>query len=194
MLGPMNMQLPLTEPHPLKLRIEDFELLNRAGVFDAYHKAELIEGVIEVMNGEFRRHSRVKSQLTFRLQLALEAIGSDFAAFSEATLALSPHNLPEPDVIVAIGGLDDRYYERRDIAIVIEVADSSITRDLGAKCAMYAHETVPEYWVVALQTGEIHQFWKPRDGRFGDHRVVPLAGEVCSATLPELTIDGRGIL
>lgn len=194
MLAPMNMQLPLTEPHRLKLRIEDFELLGRAGVFDTYHKAELIEGVIEVMNGEFRRHSRVKNQLTFRLQLALKAIGSDFAAFSEATLALSPHNLPEPDVIVAMGGLDDRYYELRDVAILIEVADSSIARDLGAKCTMYAQETIPEYWVVALQTGEIHQFWKPGGAGFGEHRVVPLAGEVRSATMPELTIDGRGIL
>ena len=40
----MLMTPPMTEPHPLKLRIEDFEVLDRAGVFEAYAKTELIEG------------------------------------------------------------------------------------------------------------------------------------------------------
>lgn len=194
MVTRMNMVAPLTEPHPLKLRIEDFEILDRAGVFDTYHKAELIEGVIEVMNGEFRRHSRVKNELTYRLRRALEALGSELEAFCEVTLALSPHNLPEPDVIVAMGGTDERYYELRDIAIVIEVADTSVDRDLGAKCAMYGRKRVPEYWVVALPTGEVHQFSAPCDTGFAEHRIVAFSGEISSATMPDLTIDGRDIL
>jgi Uma2 family endonuclease len=190
----MNMQLPFTEPHRLKLRIEDFELLDRAGAFDEYGKVELIDGVIEVMNGEFRRHTYAKNELTFRLRLALEALGSERKAFCEASLALPSHNLSQPDVIVALGGVDERYYELRDVAIVIEVADSSAARDLGAKFTMYAAQGVPEYWVVALPTGELHQFWAPSDDGFAERRVVPLAGELRSATMLELAIDGRGIL
>ncbi len=190
----MNMAAPLTEPQRLKLRIEDFELLDRAGVFDEYRKVELIDGVIEVMNAEFRKHNRAKNELTYRLRRDLEDLGSAFEAFSESSLALPSENLPQPDVIVALGGADERYYEVRDLAIVIEVADTTVARDLGAKCAMYAAEGVPEYWVVAVPTGEVHQFWAPARDGFGERRTVALAGPLESATMPGLAIDGTGIL
>lgn len=190
----MNMPPSLTEPHRLKLRIEDFTLLDHAGVFDAYGKVELIDGVIEVMNAEFRRHNRIKNYLTRRLQRALEDIGSRYEAFSESSLALPSHDLPQPDVIVARGGSDDRYYEVGDLAIVVEVADSTVARDLGVKCALYSAHGVPEYWVVAVASGEVHQFWDPGVDGFAARRMVPLEGELTSATMPELAIDGRGIL
>ncbi|WP_277754282.1 Uma2 family endonuclease [Sphingomonas glacialis] len=122
------------------------------------------------------------------------ALGSPYKAFCEASLALSEHSLLQPDVIVAIGGTDSRYYEIDDLAIVIEVADSTAARDLGLKCAMYAAQAVSEYWVVALPTGEVHQFWEPGVDGFAARRTVPFEGELTSATMPELTIDGRGIL
>lgn len=178
---------------PFKFDIEAFEILDRAGVFGD-RKVELIDGVIEVMNAEYRRHNHVKNELNFRLRVALERIGSAFSAFGEMSLALPSHNLPQPDVAVAIGGLDDRYYEIGDVAMVIEVADTTVRRDLGAKRAMYAAQGVPEYWVVAVPNAEVHQFWSPSPEGFAESRVVPLAGEIRSMTMPDLAIDGRGIL
>lgn len=189
----MRMTLQPPDASPFRFDIEAFGILDRAGVFED-RKVELVDGVIEVMNAEFRRHNRVKNEVNYRLRAALERLGSAFSAFTEMSLALPSHNLPQPDVAVAIGGSDDRYYELGDVAIVIEVADTTIARDLGAKRTMYSAQGVPEYWVVALPSAEVHQFWSPSDAGFGDHRVVPLAGEIRSATMPELAIDGRGIL
>ena len=190
----MLMMPQITEPQPLRLNIAAYEALDRAGVFENYKKVELIEGVIEVVNAEFRRHNYVKNELMFRLRQALETLGADLMAFTEASLALPTDNLPQPDVIVATGGLEDRYYEVGDVAIVIEVADTTIARDLGKKAAMYAAQGVPEYWVLALPTAELHQFWSPSPDGFGDRRTVPLAGDLRSATMPDLAIDGRGVL
>ena len=89
---------PIPEPHPLKLTIEDYALLDDAGVFDAYQKVELIEGMLVAMNGEYRRHTVMKNELMFRLRLALLALQSPYTAMVEPTLALPPHNLPQPDV------------------------------------------------------------------------------------------------
>jgi hypothetical protein len=58
---------------------------------------------------------------------------------------------------------------------------------------MYARKHIPEYWVIGLPTGEVHQFWDPDDTGFAEHRVVPLTGELRSATMRDLAIDGRGI-
>lgn len=187
----MTPQAP--DAHPFKFDIGAFEILDRAGVFDD-RKVELIEGVIEVMNAEFRRHNYVKNELNYRLRVALERLGSRFSAFNEMSLALPSHNLPQPDVAVAIGGVDERYYEIGDVAIIVEVADTTVSRDLGRKRAMYAAQYVPEYWVVALPKAEVHQFWAPVDGVFGASRILPLDSEIRSATMPELAIDGRGLV
>lgn len=190
----MNMPPSMTEPHRLKLRIEDFEVLDRAGVFDGHNKVELIDGGLVAMNAEFHPHTAMKNALMFRLRLALLALDSPYTAMVEPTLALPPHNLPQPDVMVTNAPLARAYFPLDRTAIVIEVADTTLADDLGVKCAMYAAQGVPEYWVVALATGEVHQFWGPGPDGFVEWRTVPLEGELTSATMPELTIDGRGIL
>ncbi len=179
---------------PFPLRIEDYELLDRAGVFQD-RRVELIEGVIIAVNSEYRPHTRVKNALMFRLQSALNALGSGLEAFVEPTLALPPRNMPEPDVVVASVPPDENdYFRLQHMVLVIEVGASTLRSDLGTKRKMYAAQGVPEYWVVDVYGREVHQFWTPRDGAFQNQQVVPLAGELRSLTMPELAIDGTGIL
>lgn len=72
----MTLIAPLNVPQPVKLRIEDYELLLRAGTFAHLAKTELIDGVIVEMDAQYRRHSFAKNELTYRLRRALEALGS----------------------------------------------------------------------------------------------------------------------
>ncbi|WP_374135399.1 hypothetical protein [Sphingomonas sp.] len=75
----MTEVLPLnTTPLPVKLRIEDYLLLDRSGAFDAYAKTELIDGEVFYVNAQHRPHARIKSQL--------------FLAISEALSAPQPHS------------------------------------------------------------------------------------------------------
>ena len=181
-------------PQPFPLRIEDYELLDRAGAFEG-RRVELIEGVIVSVNAEYSPHMFVKNELMFRLRLALRAIGSRHDAFVEPTLALPPHSLPEPDVVVAdLTPSANDYVRVRQVALVIEVGASTLRGDLGVKRRMYAAQNVPEYWVVDVNGREVNQFWTPRDGGYHETRVVPLAGELRSLTMPDLAIDGAGII
>lgn len=185
---------PMTEPHPLKLTIEDFELLNRGGVFDSYNKVELIEGMLVAMNAEYRRHTAVKNELMFRLRLALIALGSPYTAMVEPTLALPPYNLPEPDVAVVDAPMARDYFRIEHVALVIEVSDSTLANDLGAKLALYARHGVPEYWVIDIAETTVHQFWSVSVEGFSQRRSRPLAGALHSATMPDLVIDGTGLV
>ena len=132
--------------------------------------------------------------MAFRLQVALEAMTSPLMALSEASLALPPHSLPNPDILIARAVADRSYFRVEQVAIVIEVSDSTLRRDLGGKRTLYAVNSIPEYWVVDVDGRQVHQFWTPADGSYVDIRVVPLAGALQSATLADLTIDGHGIL
>ena len=59
---------------------------------------------------------------------------------------------------------------------------------------IYAAAGVPEYRLVDVNKAEVHRFADSRDGVYRAEPPVPLAGELRSLTMPELAIDGGGIL
>ena len=181
------------DPLPFKLRIEDYELLGRAGVFHG-HRVELIGGIIVVVNAQLQAHILVKNRLGRRLQNALEALHSPMEAIVEGSLALSASDLPDPDIVVGSFTPVRDYMRVEQVVLVVEVADTSIRHDLGEKRELYAAGGVPEYWVVDLTARQVHQFWSLSNSAYQDSRVVALEGELRSATIPELVIDGSGIL
>ena len=55
----MTEMVPLTNvPLPVKLRAEDYLLLDEAGAFMAYRKTELLDGEVVYMNAQHRPHAR----------------------------------------------------------------------------------------------------------------------------------------
>ena len=70
-----------------------------------------------------------------------------------------------------------------DIALLIEVSNTTLDHDLGVKAKLYARAGIPEYWVVDIKGRRIHQHREPRtksgtDG-YASLRVVE-PGEVLS--------------
>ncbi len=191
----MDQATTFTTPQPIKLTVDDFHVLHAAGAFDNHRHAELIEGVIVDMSPIGRTHALLTSRLFMRLAKALEAANSPLEAFTTATLAMPPHNAPEPDLFIATtedpGG---PYFAGRMAALVIEISRTTLAYDLSTKREMYARANVPEYWVVDADEATIHQFWSPIEGGYGESRLVQLEGPIASATIPDLAIDGSGIL
>lgn len=80
-----------TAPLPVKLRIEDYLLLDDAGAFDAYRKTELIDGEIYFMNAQHRPHARLKSRLFRLIADALDALDKGLEAIVEGSVTMPPH-------------------------------------------------------------------------------------------------------
>jgi Uma2 family endonuclease len=60
---------------------------------------------------------------------------------------------PEPDVKVVRGARRDYTGRRvgpRDVALVVEISDTSIDEDRGRKKRIYARARIPIYWIVNL--------------------------------------------
>jgi Uma2 family endonuclease len=190
----MNQQSAFDGPRPVKLTVDDFAVLDAAGAFADCHHTELVEGTVTEMSPQRRPHSYAKNELTHRLRLALEAMGSRFTAQSEVTISLPPHNAPEPDIVVTDAPRGEGYMPACAVALVVEVADASLRYDLEHKRRLYAAAGIAEYWVVDLIAGVVHRFWGTTDGAFQQGDRLPLAGPLASATLPGLAVDGAGIL
>ncbi len=180
-------------PHRAWLRVEDFLLLNDSGAFSDFSKTELIDGEIICMNAQFQRHSYVKSQLAFRLTNALAAIRPDLLVLVEVAIAMPPHDMPEPDITVMRGPIGQGAAALADVALVVEVADTTRDIDLGRKAALYARGGIAEYWVADLQNAEIVRHWQPGAEGYGARDVAPFGADLTAATLPALRIAANGL-
>lgn len=189
-MAPMTEHRPLNTAHlPLKLRVEDYLALNREGAFDAYSKTELIDGGVLFMNAQHRAHARIKSRLHLLIASALLLSGSEFEALVEASVAIPPHDVPEPDIILTNEAGGDGLVPARSVALVVEVSDSTLDTDLGAKVALYAGAGIAEYWVVDVQRRVIEQMSSPTDGDYGKRTSVNFGERLSARTIDALDID-----
>ena len=100
---------------------------------------------------------------------------------SQQPITLAPRDEPEPDAALIRGTVED-YSERHpgpaDILCVIEVADSSLSRDRGYKLQLYANAGVPMYVLVNLVDRAVEVYLQPvlGEGRFSEV-VRPSQGE-----------------
>ena len=190
----MTVIQPINVPLPVKLTIEQFELLDRSGAFDRYAKTELIEGAIYAMQGQFRPHSFAKSELAFRLWTALRAIGSPLMPIVEGSVAMPPLSAPEPDISVTAAPRGEGYIPLDSIALAVEVSDSTAAFDLRDRATLYSSQGVPEYWVLEIPAATVHQFWSPSETGYRESRSIPVGERIESVTIPKLVVESSGLI
>jgi Uma2 family endonuclease len=113
-----------------------------------------------------------------------------------------PDSEPEPDLTLARG--DDltfaqQHPEPAEIVLLVEVADSTLTRDRQDKGRIYARSAIAEYWIVNLVDRQVEVYTQPsgpvaapsfghrRDYRTGDALPVNLDGKtIGSITVTEI--------
>jgi Uma2 family endonuclease len=104
-------------------------------------------------------------------------------------LRIPDYDEPEPDIAVVRGSRGQyvtRHLGPEDVALVVEVADTSLAKDRGEKLLAYARGGVPVYWIVNICNDQVEVYSEPdrKTGRY-THRVVYATSE----TVP-LGIDG----
>lgn len=148
----------LCRPDVRPLTREEFERAGELGIFRPDERLELIGGeVIRKMSPQKTSHATAIRQAEETLRRAFAA-GYDVRV--QLPLVLGPHNEPEPDVSVVVGSFKDyRQAHPTTAVLVVEVADSTLRLDRGAKASLYAQGGVADYWIVNLQDRvlEVHR-------------------------------------
>ena len=184
---------PTVTVEPFRFTVDQFIALHEQGLFDDYAKTELIEGEIVVVNAQWSRHARVKSRLANRLANALSAMGSALEPQIEVSIRLSDGSLPEPDITLT-DYRGDGAVPLSNVALVIEVSDSTLETDLGRKADLYAAAGIPEYWVIDLTEARALIHMKPRDHGY-EGQLIVLLGEVLHAgTIEGLSVETVGLV
>jgi Uma2 family endonuclease len=153
-------------------------------------RIELLRGVLVPMSPIGPPHSDTIDRLNRLLILSLEGRArvrcqNPYAALDDSE--------PEPDFsVVPLGDYHLKHPERADL--VIEVADSSLSRDRGVKLHIYAENGVPEYWIVNVKDRRIEVHTDPSPEGYRTRRVVEPGETLLPARFADVVFRADDIL
>jgi Uma2 family endonuclease len=149
---------------PYRFTVRQYHRLVEAGILHSGERVELLEGCLVSKMNQNPPHptavelvrallaARLTSQWTIRSQAPISTIDSE----------------PEPVLAVVLGPI--RRYQRAhprpaEIALVVEVADTTVEEDRGRKQRIYARARLPVYWILNLSEKQLEVYTQPRRGR-----------------------------
>jgi Uma2 family endonuclease len=117
---------------------------------------------------------------------------SGWTARKEEPVRIPAYNEPEPDVSVVRGINADykhRIPEPADVALLVEVSDSSRHQDRGPTLSAYAGGGIPVYWIVSLVDRQVEVDTDPGpngyqsrvDYKPGQHVPLAIDGQALQA-------------
>jgi Uma2 family endonuclease len=132
----------------------------QAGVLTDDDPVELLEGVLAFKMPKNPSHRFVTQKVQETIRAVLPA-GWWYQAQEPVTLG---DGEPEPDGAIVRGSLNeyrDRHPGPGDAALIIEVADTTLSRDRGIKLRSYARAGIPVYWIINLVERRIEIYTTP---------------------------------
>jgi Uma2 family endonuclease len=180
---------------PYQISLEEYERMCEAGVFAPEARIELIRGVIVAMAPIGPEHEASVAYLT---NVFVRLVGDAGWVWPQGNGVQLPQSQSRPQPDITVLRRRDDYYRRgtrpmpQDVLLLVEVAESSLKYDRGAKRKLYAEAGIAEYWVVNLVKGVVEVYTDPREGKYQSVRTVrrgemlPLPGGLGSIAVAEV--------
>jgi Uma2 family endonuclease len=172
-----------------RFSVAEYHRMIRMGILMENHRVELLEGMIV----EKMPHNPPHDYTITRIQRRLARYLSEDWILCVQCAITTRRSEPEPDLAV-VRNLEAVYFTRhpgpRDIALLIEVADSTLADDRQDKGLIYARARIPIYWIVNLNDRHIEVFTEPKGGKEPTYRRRTDYGT--DARVP-LVLDGEQV-
>jgi Uma2 family endonuclease len=143
-----------------RINVHTYERIVAAGVLDG-ERVELIDGYVVRKMPNNPPHSWSTRKI---LDLVAGFLPPGLLWRLEHPVRIPDFDEPEPDLAVVRGSLDD--YKHRtpvpaDVALLIEVSETTLDRDKGEKLTAYAQGNIPVYWIVNMVDGHVEVYTGP---------------------------------
>ncbi|HEX8110970.1 MAG TPA: Uma2 family endonuclease [Kofleriaceae bacterium] len=148
-------------PRSRRLSRRAYDALVARGVFDD-ERIELLRGQLVTMSPQGGLHATVTARLAQRLVRALD---ESYDVRAHSPYAASDDSEPEPDISVSRRARRLRYHPSKAL-LLIEVAESSLSKDRRVKAEIYAENRAPEYWIVDLASRSVFVHTDPGRGTY----------------------------
>ena len=160
-LEPMPVEADVEPLHPYRLSIEQYDRIADAGILGPRDRVFLREGVL------IKKMTKYPAQV-YATAAIDRAVGSLLPAgwtnFQEGPVNLAGSSVPEPDLLVVRGRLEDFRRQRPGVAevlLVVEVAESSLAFDQGPVLRAHADNLIPICGIVNIPDARIEVYREP---------------------------------
>lgn len=191
--APAAPEPPVASPlsHPFRFNTELYGRLAASGILGKNPKVYLWKGRLVEHMTKGEAHS-----------FAVGSLGDGFGPLVpagyylrvEQPMRIGDDGVPEPDLVVVRGARRDHaktHPTAQEVALVVEVADTSLAEDLGDVLRTYAAQGIPVYWVVNLPARRVLAHSDPTGPvESPDYRTRQLYDE--GDNIPVI-IDGREV-
>ncbi len=147
--------------------MDEYERIIRSGALEDPARVELIDGYMVDKMAKNPEHSF--SAIATHQAIA-DRLPAGWSARLEQPVRIPAYNEPEPDVSV-VRGINPDYRHRiptpADVALLVEVADSTLGQDRGVKLEAFATDGIAIYWIVNLVDRLVEVYTRPtKAGRY----------------------------
>ena len=174
--------------------VTEFGKLAAMGLFQGDgingERLEILGGEIVAMSPKGSRHELVRNTL---LAFWYRRRNSSAGIVGETPVILDETSQPLPDLTIIAPGIELADVKADDVVLVVEVADTSFTKDTRLKAQLYAAAGIRDYWVINAETLVTTIFREPTDSGYQsrtditpDQILTPLAAPELALALDEL--------
>jgi Uma2 family endonuclease len=166
-----------------RFTIEEYERLTKSGFFNPADRSELIDGWLVDKGAHNPQHAGAVDVANDALAVLLS---TGWTTRSQLPVRLPGDNMPEPDVAV-VPAPKQQYMSRhpteKDVALVVEVSDTSLDEDRRLKLRQYAKARIAVYWIINLVDRCVEVYTQPRRSKtptykahtdYGPDELVPV--------------------
>lgn len=173
--------------------VDDFYRMAEAGILHPDQRLDLIEGEIVERAPIGSRHAEVVDRLAALLIRGLKP--PEARVRVQGPLMLDKSSELQPDIAILLPrSYAARHPGPRDVALLIEVADSTLLSDQQVKVPLYARHGIPEVWIVNLTNESIEIYSDPSESGYTNKRIVARSESASPIAFPSLVLSGKDIL
>lgn len=176
------------------LTVKDYHRMAEAGIFDPDERVELLAGQIIKMAAKGTAHGATVKRTEKLLE---NRLGERVLVRLQDPIQLDNFSEPEPDISVVVPDplyYDDHHPTRDEVYLIIEVADTSLSRDLEFKAGIYAQSGITDYWVLDVNNRKLHVFREPSQNGYQRQMILSENASVSLLAFPDVTVVVKEML
>jgi Uma2 family endonuclease len=142
----------------LRWTVDLFHRVNATGAFEG-RRPFLIHGVL-LEQGPMNPPHAIAMELLVDVMRA--TFGTGWRVRTQLPLVLGLEIDPVPDLAIVSGTARGTTTHPTSASLVVEVSDTTLTIDMTKKAELYATANIPDYWVLDLNSQQLHIFRNPQ--------------------------------
>lgn len=170
------------------ITVDEFEQLIETGFFGPEERVELVNGEMIQMppiGDGHASHTKRSARIVSRLA------GHRAILSVQDPIRLSRFARPQPDVALLRPSVDDYLSATataKDVMLLIEVADSTLSFDRVIKGQLYAAAGIADYWIIDLVHRQLLVLREPTAEGYASVQTLAAGDSVAPLAFPDVTI------